>query len=67
MKRRLALASAAEDLATYRRRKPLVKRHQLHQPSSKRQRFEMAVEKYKQSILADGGLVVAEEGLVVAW
>jgi hypothetical protein len=48
-------------------RKPLVKRHQLHQPSSKRQRFEMAVEKYKQSILADGGLVVAKEGLVVAW
>ena len=47
-------------------RKPLVKRHQLHQPSSKRQRFEMAVEKYKQSILADGGLVVAKEGLVVA-
>ena len=37
-------------------RKPLVKRHQLHQPSSKRQRFEMAVEKYKQSILADGVL-----------
>ena len=37
-------------------RKPLVKRHQLHQPSSKRPRFEMAVEKYKQSILADGVL-----------
>ena len=42
-------------------RKPLVKRHQLHQPSSKRQRFEMAVEKYKQSILADGVL----EGVAV--
>ena len=41
-------------------RKPLVKRHQLHQPSSKRQRFEMAVEKYKQSILADGVLEGAE-------
>ena len=36
-------------------RKPLVKRHQVHQPALKRQRFDMmAVQQYKQSILAHG-------------
>ena len=43
-------------------RKPLVKRHRLHQQSSKRHRFEMAEQQYKQSILAHG---VLEGGILV--